>query len=109
MEVEITTLIIRGLNLALWVLLGIRILVLDRPVSRMARNTIIMVVIFGMGVLFLGALVPFGFPGEAARLIYTAFTAFAAIVALGLLTTGEPNGFARLSPPHDDHAVSPPQ
>lgn len=108
-DIDIATLIVRGANLLLWVILGCRIIQADRPVSGMARNVITLVIMFGMAVLFFGALVPFGLDGQVARLVYTAFTAASAIVAISLLTTGEPNGTMKASPPDDDLPLPPPQ
>lgn len=109
MELEIGTVVIRGFNLLVWIVLATRIIVLDRPVSAFARKTILLVIVFGMGVLFIGALVPFGIPGPLARTIYTSFTAFSAIAGTSLLTTGEPNGHHRSTPGDDDHPVPSPQ
>lgn len=92
MELEIGTLIIRAINLGLWLVVAFRISRGGIPVSNLARRIIITMIVFGMSVFLIGALVPFGFPGTWASLLYTAFTAYAAIIALALLTTGEPNG-----------------
>lgn len=80
-------LIIRGLNAVLWTLLIRRIVMEDKPVSPLARRVISGVLFFGMWVLVIGALVQFGFPSDMARTVYTAFTAFAGISALAMLTT----------------------
>lgn len=105
MELDVATLAIRVGNFALWAGLSYRILRTDRPVSGAARRMILLVIVSGMAVLTIGALVPFGFPGNWARLLYTSFTAAASIVALSLITTGEPNGL----PGDDDDPVPPPQ
>lgn len=92
MELEIGTLLVRGVNLVLWIVVAARILVRNQSLSLLARRAVATVIVFGMSVLVLGATVPFGFPGHLATLIYTAFTAYAAILAVALLSTGEPNG-----------------
>lgn len=80
---------LRFANFLLWTLVILRIFRHDRPVSRLTRQLISVVLFFGMGILALGSLVPFGFPGELARMIYTAFTAFALLIALGIITTSD--------------------
>lgn len=89
MELFAAALALRVVNAVLWLLVVVRILRHDRPVSALTRKLISLVLLFGMGILVLGALVPFGFPGELARLIYTAFTAFAGLIALGIITTSD--------------------
>lgn len=91
-EIDIVSIAIRGINAGLWVALGIRILRSDRPLSGFARKVAILVIVFGMGILFLSSLTPFIIPATAVRLMNTAFTSFAAIAAIALLTTGEPHG-----------------
>lgn len=92
LDLEHVTVLIRGINLLLWLGVVKRIIEDDRPLSRLARRMVGLVIVFGMAVFVVGSLVPFGFPGQWASLIYTAFTAFAAILAVALLSTGEPNG-----------------
>ena len=89
MELVYGALLIRAINLVLWAMVVARILYHDRPVTRLARRLVSLVLVFGMGVLLLGALVPLGFPSETSRLIYTSFTAFAALIALGIITTSD--------------------
>lgn len=88
-ELAIGSLIIRGVNCLLWVTVVVKILRHDRPVSRLARQLISLVLLFGMAVLFMGSTVPFGFPGDVARVLYTSFTAFAGLIALAILTTSD--------------------
>lgn len=84
---SVGSLAIRLLNAALWTALGITVLQHDRPVPPLVRKLITAVVILGMWTLAFGAvavLVP-AIPSEVARIVYTAFTAFAAIIAAAIL------------------------
>lgn len=94
-EIDLATVAIRSINFVLWVVLVVRILRSDRPVSGLARRVLVLVLALGMGALFLGSLTPYFVPTTVVRLIYTAFTSLAAIAATALLTTGEPNGSPR--------------
>lgn len=88
MEIAIGSLILRTANFILWTLVVIRVFKHDKPVSRLARQLISIVLFFGMGILDIGALVPFGIvSSEVSRTVYTAFTAFAGLIALGIITT----------------------
>lgn len=85
MEALILSSIIRGVNLILWAAVFGRILRNGLPINRFARSMVATVLLFGMAVLYIGGLVPFGLDAEVTRWLYTAFTAYAAIVALGIL------------------------
>lgn len=87
MDLVIGSLLVRGINLALWLVVARRLLRRQEPLPLLTRRVVVLVMTFGMAVLFLGALVPFGFPGDVARMVYTVFTAFAALAAFGILTT----------------------
>jgi hypothetical protein len=78
-----------------------KVIVAANPVTTLARRMIATVIVFGMSVLVLGALVPFGVPGPTASLTYTAFATYAAIVASALLRAGEPNGLPAHGDPDD--------
>lgn len=90
MDLATATLLIRAGNLVLWFLVATRVLLRDEPLTVLGRRMVATVVVFGMTVFVVGALVPFGLPGQLASYIYTAFTAYAAGVALALLTIDEP-------------------
>jgi hypothetical protein len=83
------TLLIRSANAIVWVALCIGVLRRDRPVYPVERRLLVTVLMSGMIVLAIGALTAFGLPGDAARFLYTAFTAYALIVALAIATTAE--------------------
>lgn len=79
---------IRGLNLLLWVSLGIdlwRHATLPLPI--IARRLIVLVIVGGMAVLFIGAFTPTYLPVGFSRTLYTAYTGFAAMVALAVWKT----------------------
>lgn len=85
--VIVGTFAIRLLNAILWTVVCYQILRHDRPVPRLVRQLLVTVIIFGMWVFVIGGVTPFGFPAEAARNIYTIFTAYAGLIAVGILTT----------------------
>lgn len=84
--VSVVSTILRTANALAWSYLSWRILKAGIPVIPLARKLMVSVLFFGMWVLALGSLVQFGFPGEAARFIYTAFTAYALIIAAAIIT-----------------------
>ena len=86
---DVLTLGIRLTNALLWTAVGWKILRLDRPVRRLTRRVITTIVVFGMWTLVIGGLTSYGVPGDVARLIYTAFTVYSAIVAAALLREPE--------------------
>lgn len=90
MDLSVAALILRSVNFLLWLLVVIRILRHGVPVSSLTRKLISVTVIFGMGILLVGGLVPFGIVrAETARMIYTSFTVFAGLIALGIITTAD--------------------
>jgi hypothetical protein len=84
--VLIGSLAIRAINAFLWTIVCVRIVQHDQPVPRIIRLLIVTVILGGMWVLTFGGLAPFGVPGEVARFIYTAYTAYAGIIAVAIVT-----------------------
>lgn len=81
------TIFIRLTNWILWMVVSRRILMQDRPVSRLVRRLIVTVLFFGMLVLFLGSLTAVGIiAGPTARLMYTIYTAYSGLIALALVS-----------------------
>ena len=81
-------LLLRTANAVLWATVVIRIFRYDRPLYPMARRLVSLVLLFGMSALAFSGLVPLGLVAvDVARMVITAFTAFAALVALGILAT----------------------
>jgi hypothetical protein len=81
------TLAIRGINAVLWTAVIYEVLRSGQPLPRLVRNLSATVILFGMWALFLGGLTTVGaVPGDVARFIYTTFTAYAALVALAIVT-----------------------
>lgn len=88
------TLAIRTTNAILWSILLARIYRAGLPVMPLVRTLIVSVVFLGMWVLVLGSLTSLGIvESGTARVIYTVFTAYSAIVAAGILAS-------RVTPPH---------
>lgn len=81
----LVALVIRTGNLCLWVAVAVRYWHAPAP-TPFARRVVLSVVVAGSVALVLGGFAPLGFPGDVARFVYTAFTAYAAIVAGALLT-----------------------
>ncbi len=84
--IAIGSTIIRTANAIIWTLLCVRIFRAGIPVIPLVRTLFVTVFFLGMWVLALGSLTAFGFPTEAARFIYTAFTAYSLIVATAIIT-----------------------
>jgi hypothetical protein len=85
---DVASFLIRASNAALWLVIGIHAFRWNKPLSRFGRRIVWTVIAIGMIVLAVGGLVPMGIiSGQFARVMYTAFTAYAAIVALALLST----------------------
>lgn len=84
------TLAIRLVNALLWTSVVLTILHRDKPVTPLIRRLISTILLFGMWVLVIGGIVPLGFPGEAARMVYTIFTAYAGLIALAIVTSEDP-------------------
>jgi hypothetical protein len=99
---QIVQTFIRGVNAVLWGIVIIRILRRDRPVLRLERQLIGMVVLAGMWLLFIGStgFLPMGW----AKLLYTAYTAIAAVIAfaiaMGKDSDKEPDAAHRYGDPH---------
>ncbi len=80
-------LLIRLINAAAWIGLASRLVTDPTPAVPAVRNIIMIVVAIGMTMLVIGALVPYGLLNtQAARFIYTGYTAVAAIAALAIIT-----------------------
>lgn len=77
MTEEQASLVIRTLNWLAWIALVLGVLRADRPVTRTSRQTISLVLVFGMTVFEIGGWVPFGFPLQTSRQIATIFCGFA--------------------------------
>lgn len=78
----LTALTIRSTALVLWLVAGRKIF--DHSISPLGRRMTITVIWGGLAAFVIGGLTPFGLPVDLARTVYTAFTAYAAIVALAL-------------------------
>ena len=73
---------------ALWIILGIDLWRhATIPLPAISRRLLIVVLVLGMLILVLGALVPTYVPVSTARWLYTAYTGFAAMVALAVRWT----------------------
>lgn len=83
---DVGTLVIRSANAVLWLYFCAQVLMRNHPVPTLARKFISTVLIFGMFIFVVGALIPFGVPTDFARLLYTAFTAYAGIVVFTMIT-----------------------
>lgn len=78
---------IRGINLILWVELGRDLLNHgSSQLPQLARRLIVVVIVAGMSILFIGAFAP-TLPMGTARLAYTFYTGFAAMVAVAVRWT----------------------
>lgn len=82
----VTGLTVRVTAFCLWALLAIRYWATPWPVTGVGRRQVLLVVVVGLGCFVIGGLSPFLVPGWLARLTYTAFASYAAIVGLALLT-----------------------
>lgn len=83
------SLAIRVANLIGWLIFLTRTLARDVPMSRTARQMIVLVLGFGMTIFVIGGIVPFGLPGSAARFIYTVFTGAAGVAAWTMVLANE--------------------
>jgi hypothetical protein len=80
------TLIIRGTNAILWTIVFFQMARSKQTAYLSVRRLVMSVVFLGMWVLVIGALTSLGIVETGtARMIYTIFTAYAAIVAAGIL------------------------
>jgi hypothetical protein len=82
MDIDVTSLAVlcvRFANAVLWTIVCIRVIQRGEPLPKIVRNMC-------ATVLVLGGTTVFGFPGEVARFLYTVFTAYAAIIALAIVT-----------------------
>ena len=85
---QVAFLVIRGGNALLWIILGVDLWRHSyMPLPAISRRLLIVVLVMGMLVLVLGALVPSSVPVATARWLYTAYTGFAAMVALAVRWT----------------------
>lgn len=82
----VVTLMIRASAFALWLTLAYRYWT-NPPVGIVGRRQVLLVIVFGLGCFVVGGLSPALVPGWLARLLYTAFAAYAAIVAAAILST----------------------
>lgn len=81
-------LIIRTSNAMLWTLVIVQIIRWPLPIPKVIRELLGTVVVFGMWVFVFGAAVPLlNLSYDLIRVIYTAFTAYAGIVAIGILSS----------------------
>lgn len=78
---------IRITNFLLWLDLGFDVLRHSQMLPPLTRRLIVLVIVGGMGVLVIGAFAPTYVPPDLARNIYTAYTGFAAIIALAIRRT----------------------
>lgn len=80
--------LIRGVNAFLWIALGADLWVhSSTPLPPTTRRLLVVVLVLGMVVLLIGAFVPRYIPVDVSRWLYTAFTGFAAMVALAVRST----------------------
>lgn len=79
------TLAIRTANAVLWTIICVDLLRRGTPALAAIRRLASTVLLLGMWVFVIGALVQFGVPGEVARFVYTAFAAYAGIIALAIV------------------------
>jgi len=84
--VAVGSTLIRLVNAIIWTLLCIKIYKNGVPVISLVRTMFLSVFFFGMWVFVIGSLTAYGFPGEAARFIYTAFTAYSLVIALAIIS-----------------------
>ena len=84
------TLAIRLANAILWTRVTWKLARRSEPVPRVMRQLLCTVLFFGMWVLAIGGTAPLGVvPGDALRSMYTVFTAYAGLVAIGILTSDD--------------------
>lgn len=84
---QLITFGIRLANALLWTVFVLQILREDRSLIRFARQMVLPVILCGMWLLVAGSLATMRIiTGEAASLLYTLFTAGAALIALVLVT-----------------------
>lgn len=85
------TLAIRLANAILWTRVTWKLARRAKPVPPLVRRLLCTVLFFGMWVLALGGTAPLGvIPGDVLRSAYTVFTAYAGLVAIGILTSDDP-------------------
>ena len=79
--------LVRAVNLIVWLELGRDLLNHgSTPLPQLARRLIVVVIVAGMGILLIGAFAP-ALPTGTARLLYTFYTGFAAMVAVAVRWT----------------------
>lgn len=79
--------LIRFVNLVVWAELGRDWLMHPHiPLPSIARRLVTIVIVTGMGILFIGAFAP-ALPAGTARLLYTFYTGFAMMVAVAVRWT----------------------
>lgn len=89
MSAEMLIFLIRLANALIWSAVVIRAFRGPRPASDLARGLILLLLFGGMWTLAFGGLVGLGLvPGDVARFVYTAFTAFAALIGSAFLVAG---------------------
>lgn len=89
MSPELLIFLIRLANALIWSAVVVRAFRGPRPVSDLARGLVLLLLFGGMWVLAFGGLVVLGLvPGDVARFVYTAFTAFAALIGLAFFIDG---------------------
>lgn len=82
---DVLALVIRTVNAVLWTVVGLRVIRYG-PLQPLARKMVNVTIVFGMWALAFGALVRFDIvSSDLSRMVYTAFTAFAAMVAVAIL------------------------
>lgn len=92
-EATVGSLVIRVVTASLWTILMVRVALTRTAVTLLARRAICAVIVLVMWLLVLGAVATLGlFPTDLVRLATTIYAAFAAMIAIALLTTGEPTG-----------------
>jgi hypothetical protein len=79
---------IRAVNAVLWIVLGIDLWRhATTPLPAISRKLMVFVLVGGMLVLLIGAFAPRYLPIDVSRALYTAYTGFAAMVALAVRST----------------------
>jgi hypothetical protein len=79
---------IRAVNAGLWIALGIDLWRhASTPLPAITRKLMVAVLVGGMLVLLIGAFAPTYLPIDVSRLLYTAYTGFAAMTALAVRST----------------------
>ena len=79
---------IRGVNAVLWLILGFDLWRhATTPLPAISRRLLVVVLVTGMLVLLVGAFAPKYLPIDVSRMLYTAYTGFAAMTALAVRST----------------------